>query len=173
MAYGLSTMIHEGMRAAYERDPEAFKREAIAELLPSAVLGTAKAARGEAPFDQPQRWACRIAFEAAGWIGAQTQVNIALMLSDQLGVGSLDDAKRMLTAAREAEDADIPQLQQLVLTLARKLTRTDSQFREMLREIVFGERAALPEPSGAVVVEAAGDGHANGNGRAKRNGRHA
>ena len=147
----------------YETDGAEFKQKAIDVLLPSAVLGTALAARGEPPFRYPQRWACNAAFKVAGWLNSKTEVSVLFTVAEQLGLkpGDIAQAERIMQQARRAREATEDDALRLAEELVSKRVKADPDYRRRSMQRIYGLMDASAEP---VAVVAALNGHANGNG---------
>lgn len=116
-----------------------------------------------------ERTAMNLYPRVAGMLDAGEDVADALRsLLEAARVADEKDLLRLVATAREAESASPEQADQAAMRWLRARMKANPTKRAEVREVLFGERAALPEASGAVVVET--NGHANGNGKAKRNG---
>lgn len=122
----------------YKLDGDSFRQKAIDLLLPSAVHGTALAARGEHPFRYPQRWACLAGLKAAGMLGMGLQVNVALVIAERLGVKSESEASQLLDSAARARTATPEDTLRLAESIVRDRVRSDPDYRRMSMQRIYG-----------------------------------
>lgn len=149
---GSAAVIRGAIAELERRDPEGLRQ-----MLWSDEWLTLALTAFRTRLENAERDAVRAYFEAIKLLGPQSDSTIVMVLGN-LGVTDADEARRLVAVAREAENADVGQLQQQWLTCGRRLMR-DPRFRETAREVLFGERAAL---SSAEVVETVANGHRNG-----------
>lgn len=122
----------------YETDGAAFKQRALDILLPSAIHGTALAARGAPPFNRPQRWACQAALKMAGYLGMGVEVNIALMIAERVGVKSETEAAGLIEAASRARSASPEDSYRLAKSIVRDRVRSDPAEAHRAMQEIFG-----------------------------------
>jgi hypothetical protein len=126
------------LQREYETNRDGFKANALDVLLPSAVMGTALAARGEAPFRVPQRWACLAGLRVAGWLAQKTEVSVALLIAERIGAKTVDDAERLIDSARRARDANADDAYRLAKDLVRTRIASDPVERRRVMQEIFG-----------------------------------
>jgi len=126
------------LETEYAKDTDAFKQKAIDILLPSAVHGTAIAARGDYPFRAPQRWACLAGLKAAGMLGMGLQVNVALLIAERVGVKSEAEATQLIDAASRARTASPEDTLRLAESIVRDRVRSDPDYRRTSMQRIYG-----------------------------------
>src|SRR5690349_12413652 len=75
-------------RAAFEADPDGFRDNALARMIPPAVRAVIHGCAGTGPFESrgPQRWAIRIALQMARWLDVRSEVAVVLKLAQDYGL---------------------------------------------------------------------------------------
>lgn len=129
----LAALEHE-----YELDREAFRDKAISVLFPSAVHGTALAARGERPFKAPQRWACIAGLKVAGMLAMKTEVSVAFLIAEQIGTKDPAEAKRLIEAAGRARQSGPEDAYRLAKQIVRDRIKADPDERRRAMQELFG-----------------------------------
>ena len=126
------------LEAEHKRDGLAFRDRAIAMLFPSAVLGTAKAARGDPPFRAPQRWACLAGLRAAGLLAMKTEVSVAFLIAERIGVKDPAEAERLISAASRARGSSGEDAYRLAKQLVRERIKADPVERLASMQEIYG-----------------------------------
>lgn len=137
-----------GLEAEYKRDQEGFRQSAVDILFPSAVYGTALAARGDHPFRYPQRWACLAGLKAAKLLGMSEAVEFAVMLMQRTGAKSVQQAERLLDTAASALTASPDDSLRLAMRIVRDRIMADPDFRRRSMQELYG----LIDAPGSVIA---------------------
>lgn len=170
MSFGLATAGEGELREAFKRDSDQFRRDALAEIMPNAVIGIAKACAGAPPFGKPQRWAILAALRVAGWLDAKSEVAVTLRIVQDLGLRDVAELKARVDMTRRAESVTLDSAKASAEALIERLMATDPAYAESLRSRWFGRDLPAHGPSVVAVLEhangnGAANGHSNGNGR--------
>lgn len=144
------------LEAEYAANPAEFKQSSIDILFPSAVYGTAKAARGEHPFRMPQRWACLAGLRAAGMLAMKAELSVAFLIAERVGVKDPAEAERLLDAANRARGASPDDTLRLAMRIVRERIMADPEFRRRSMQELYG---LIDAPASVIAAP-----KANGNG---------
>lgn len=134
-------------RAAYLRDPAAFKEFAIPHLVVPAIQAVAHGAAGTGPFASkgPQRWAVRIALQVAGWLDQHSEVSVVMRLAEEYGLKTEAEVRQRLELAGRAQGVGLDSAQARALELLQKIMAADPGRRETIRASLFGDIAEAVE----------------------------
>lgn len=98
--------IKQGLHRSLQEYGDKLRWEVLDLLRDDVVSAIAKAVRGDPPFNEPKAWAIHDVLEMAKILGPTTTVEINMLVLQQLGVASIEDARKAVAVVEDAEGMD-------------------------------------------------------------------